>query len=262
MKRIGLSGILLIFAFSSATAQYSTLNAHSHNDYENSAPFRLAYDNHFGSIEADIWEVSGNLFVAHNRADIKLDRTLDSLYLHPVEKVLRLNNGSAWADRAGTFQLLIDIKTEAGPALAILADKLTQYRDVFDPVINQNAVRIVITGNRPEPGEFADYPDFILFDGLLDTKYTNSELKRIALYSENLRRFTSWNGKGTIPAADKSKLQIVIDSVHRLNKKIRFWNAPDDTTAWETFMSMGIDYLNTDHILKLSEYLEKRQSKK
>lgn len=34
---------------------YSTINAHSHNDYENPIPFHTAYDNTFGSIEADIF---------------------------------------------------------------------------------------------------------------------------------------------------------------------------------------------------------------
>jgi len=57
---------------------------------------------------------------------------------------------------------------------------------------------------------------------------------------------------------EKIRLQHVIDSVHGLNKKIRFWNAPDDINAWETFMSMGVNFINTDHIVKLSEYLGSR----
>lgn len=234
---------------------YTTLNAHSHNDYENTIPFRLAYDNRFGSIEADIWAVNGNLFVSHNRQDIKSDRTLDALYIEPIVKLFRANGGQAWNDSKSTFQLLIDLKTDVEPTLSMLVEKLKLYPEVFDPGINKNAVRIVITGNRPEPAGFSSYPDFIFFDGILDQKYDEDQLKRVALFSENLKNIIKWNGEGEISSKERSRLKGVIDSVHSLDKKIRFWNAPDDINAWNIFIKMKIDYINTDHIVKLSEFL-------
>jgi len=257
MKKIKIAFLLLSCIFYSVKAQYSTLNAHSHNDYENETPFWLAYNNHFGSIEADIWAVEGKLFVAHYRQDIKPENTLDILYIQPVVKLFTENKGRAWNDQSSTFQLLVDLKTNTEPTLSLLVDKLKQYPEVFDPDVNEYAVRIVITGNRPSPAEFSKYPGFIFFDGILNEKYNIEQLKRVPLYSENLRKFTSWNGDGAIIEKDKIRLQHIIDSVHTLNKKIRFWNAPDDINAWETFINMGIDYLNTDHIVKLSEFLKK-----
>jgi len=62
MRKIPITIILLISSILSVKAQYSTFNAHSHNDYINKVPFRLAYDNHFGSIETDIWAVENELF--------------------------------------------------------------------------------------------------------------------------------------------------------------------------------------------------------
>lgn len=255
MKKITITLLLLINVFASVKAQYSTLNAHSHNDYANEIPFWLAYNNHFGSIEADIWAVKGDLYVGHNSSDIKPERSLDILYIQPIVKIFRQNKGKAWKDYPSTFQLLIDLKTTVEPTLSLLVDKLKQYPDVFDPNINKNAIRIVITGNRPEPSEFSNYPDFIYFDGVLGLNYNDQQLKRVALYSENLKKFTPWNGEGEFIGKDKIRLQNVVDSVHALNKKIRFWNAPDDINAWKTFMKMRIDFINTDHILKLSEYL-------
>jgi alkaline phosphatase len=234
---------------------YSTLNAHSHNDYENTIPFRLAYDRHFGSIEADIWAVNGDLFVSHNKQDITPERTLDALYLEPIVKLFRANGGQAWNDSKSTFELLIDLKTSVEPTLSMLAEKLEKYPDVFDPAINENAVRIVITGNRPDPSGFSKYPDFIYFDGLLNQKYDDKQLKRVALFSENLKNIIKWNGEGEISQDERTRLQGVIDSVHSLDRKIRFWNAPDDVNPWNTFIKMKIDYINTDHIIKLSEFL-------
>jgi len=257
MKKILIILFVLVSISPAARSQYSTLNAHSHNDYENEIPFRLAYNNHFGSIEADIWAVKGGLYVAHSEREILPERTLDSLYIQPIVRILRQNKGKAWKDNPSTFQLLIDLKTSVAQTLPLLVEKLEQYPDVFNPRKNKNAVRIVITGNRPEPSEFKNYPGFIFFDGNLARKYDKKQLKRIALYSENFRTFSIWNGTGDIAEKEKIRLQNAIDSAHSLKKKIRFWNSPDNPDAWETFMEMGIDFINTDHIVELAEYLNK-----
>ncbi|HBE40200.1 MAG TPA: alkaline phosphatase [Bacteroidales bacterium] len=265
MKTLGIMRkmIILIFflinAFLSVNAQHSTLNAHAHNDYYNDPPFWLAYNNCFGSIEADIWVVGKELLVAHIKSEINPERTLDSLYIKPAVKVLRQNGGKPWTDRTSTFQLLIDLKTTTEPALSMLIEKLKDYPDVFDPFINETAIRIVITGNRPKPSEFSKYPDFVFFDGMIDRSYDEQQLKRVALFSENLRKFTSWNGEGSIPESDEITVRKVVDSVHALNKKIRFWNAPDVVNAWNTFINLGIDYINTDKIIELSEYLNSQK---
>ena len=257
MKKILITVFVLISALSSLRSQYSTLNAHSHNDYENKTPFWLAYNNHFGSMEADIWAVKGELFVAHYEKEILPGRTLDSLYIQPIVRIFRQNKGKVWKDNASTFQLLIDLKTTVAQTLPLLVEKLEQYPDVFNPRKNKNAIRIVITGNRPEPSEFKNYPKFVLFDGNLEKEYDKKQLKRIALYSENFRNFSTWNGSGDIIEEERIRLQNAIESAHSLKKKIRFWNSPDNPEAWNTFMDMGIDFINTDHIVELADYLNK-----
>jgi L-ascorbate metabolism protein UlaG (beta-lactamase superfamily) len=238
---------------------YTTLNAHSHNDYVNPVPFKLAYENHFGSIETDIWAVNNELFVAHSRAEIKQENTLDSLYIQPVVRIFRQNNGKAWIDFSSAFQLLVDLKTLTEPTLSLLVQKLKNYPDVFDTSVNKNAIRVVITGNRPVASDFSKYPEFISYDGILGQGYNEQQLKKVALYSENIKIFTQWNGEGEMAPKDKIRLQHVIDSVHTLNKRIRFWNAPDDVNAWETFMSMGVDFINTDHIVKFAEFINQKR---
>ncbi|HBC79766.1 MAG TPA: alkaline phosphatase [Bacteroidales bacterium] len=256
MRKILIPVFLLFISLATVYPQYSTLNAHSHNDYENTPPFSLAYENHFGSIEADIWAVNGELFVSHNEKDIIPSRTLDSLYIRPIVRIFRQNGGRAWTDNPGTFQLLIDLKTPVEPTLSLLIQKLIQYPEVFNPQINKNAIRIVITGNRPMPAEFINYPAFVFFDGNVALKYNKKQLKRIALYSENFRNFSSWNGEGEINEKENIRLKSVIDSVHSMKKKIRYWNAPDDNNSWNIFMSMKIDFINTDHIRELADHLK------
>src|SRR4051794_20826781 len=60
------------------------VHAHAHNDYEHPRPLLDALDAGFCSVEADIYLVDGKLLVAHNRKDVRPDRTLQSLYLDPL----------------------------------------------------------------------------------------------------------------------------------------------------------------------------------
>ena len=256
MKKRLLFILILFVVFTSAKAQYTTLNAHSHNDYEQKTPFYLAYNAHFGSIEADIWAVEGELFVAHNKTGIDASKTLDQLYIQPIVGLFKKNGGKVSDDPSYTFQLLIDLKTGVEPTLTLLSEKLKKYPDVFDPAVNKNAVRITITGNRPDPSRFKDYPHFIFFDGNVTKRYDSEQLKRVGIYSENLAIFTLWNGKESIPEKEEIRLKQIIDSVHGINKKIRFWNAPDTPDAWKTLMKLKVDFLNTDHIPELSAFLK------
>ena len=258
MRKLLTSTFLILVLCIAVQAQYTTLNSHSHNDYSQKIPFFLAYNAHFGSIEADIWAVDGRLFVSHSRAAITPERTLDSLYIQPIVKYFKANNGKAWGDFDGSFQLLIDLKTEVIPTLPLLVEQLKKYPTVFDPAVNKNAIHVVITGNRPEPADFNKYPPFIFFDGHFNLKYDAQQLKRIALYSENLRVFTSWNGKEAMKEKDEARLKQVVDSVHGINNKVRFWNAPDTENAWNQFMKLKVEYINTDHIQELADYLNKK----
>lgn len=256
MRKLISALVLLLAIVVSANAQYSTLNAHSHNDYEQKTPFLLAYNAHFGSIEADIWAVNGELFVAHDSSAITRERTLDALYLQPIVKLFRKNGGKAWGDHSSTFQLMIDLKTNVNPTLPLLVELLKKYPDVFNSDVNNNGVSIVITGNRPDPSDFEKYPLWISFDGNVTLKYDALQLKRVGLFSENLEKFAKWKGKTVMDMKEEKKLVQIIDSVHGLNKKIRFWNAPDSAFAWKTLMRLKVDYINTDHIQDLATYLE------
>ena len=107
--------LLFLFLVNTTFSQqfnYTTTNAHSHNDYENANPFFTAYDNNFGSIEADIFYFKDSLFVGHVFGDIAKKRTLQNFYLNPLTKKIQENHGNPYADSTKTLQLLIDIKSD------------------------------------------------------------------------------------------------------------------------------------------------------
>lgn len=231
---------------------YTVANAHAHNDYMHPVPFHTAFNAGFGSIEADVFPVNGVLLVAHSDTALQSKNTLKDLYLDPLLQELKHHK-----DRK--VNLLIDIKKNYKPSLQLLIKELEPLKKyLFSYNDKSKPLTILISGERPPPAEYKNYPGYIFFDDDLRLHHTAQEWKRVGLVSLSFERYSSWNGKGELPEKDKDVLKNVIDSVHRAGKKIRFWAAPDNENSWATQMKLGVDFIGTDKIQQLSEFLEKR----
>lgn len=261
-KRMNALGVVLCFLIllgagpSLYAQQYEVgKNAHSHNDYLQSQPFYTAHGNHFASMEIDVFLEGNELYVAHDKKDIDPKRTLESLYLEPLLRQIKLNgNQKAYKD-GGKLQFMIDLKTAGAPTLKCLEAKLQPIRNYFDVKNNPNAVRLVISGAAPIAAHFRDFDDIFFFDGRPNTAYTIEQLKRVAFFSASLQQFSKWNGLGRMVSKDSLKTKNFVDSVHRLGKPVRFWGNPDTKTCWQLFIKMGVDYLNTDSPAEIAGFL-------
>jgi alkaline phosphatase len=232
--------------------RYSVQNAHSHNDYINPIPFYTAYGAGFGSIEADIFLINDSLFVGHELADVKAKRTLEKLYLQPIDSCIQQHGGWVYPNKTSSLQLLIDVKLEAVSTLKKLMEVLKKY----PAIIQCKSLKIAITGNRPSPALFATYPNYIWFDGILSMDYPSEALPKIVLFSDNLQDYVHWNGKPPLSLDESLIVKKAIARAHQLKKPVRFWNAPDTELAWEQFKGLGADFINTDHIQTLARYLQ------
>jgi alkaline phosphatase len=167
---------------------------HSHNDYHQNIPFWKAFSNGLTSIEVDVFFKNGSLFVTHDESEIIRDRTIENLYLEPLQKVIELKLGNL-----DQLQLLVDFKSEAYRSLDQLIATLKKYPDI----INDSRISIVISGNRPKLEEYKNYPSYIHFDYQSLEKITEEEqLNKIALISLNFKKTSSWNGKGKLTTSD------------------------------------------------------------
>ncbi len=255
--------LFILFPCSYAFAQpevYTTANAHSHNDYQQGSPFYAAYNLKYGSIEVDIYlNVSDNeLLVARNAADAAQHRTLEELYLKPLSENIQNNNGSVYADTSRKLILMLDVKTEAIPAINKLIDILIKY-----PAVTRcPTLTIMVTGSKPPSHTYNVYPSFLWFDGLLSDNYNKEVLSRIALMGDNMINYTKWKGKGEPPANEWETIKKIVDKGHSLGKKVRLWNAPDNMEGWSKLIELGVDYVNTDSIKALAEFLKKNGVRK
>ncbi|WP_121357610.1 phosphatidylinositol-specific phospholipase C/glycerophosphodiester phosphodiesterase family protein [Flavisolibacter nicotianae] len=229
---------------------------HSHNDYEQAVPFFTAYQHQFESIEADIFLANGQLVVAHDSSELKKGRLLSDLYLAPLAKVIRANQGFAYTEKDQPLQLLVDIKSEAYSTLHSLISQLQDFPDI----IHCPTLRVVISGNRPREADYSRFPSFIYFDGTPNQAYTEEALNKIAMISDDFHHYSKWKGSGRLPAEEKNKLVQVIQKIHARHKPFRFWGCPDGPSAWKQFVELGVDYINTDRIERLSSFLQNASS--
>ncbi|MGG7468480.1 alkaline phosphatase [Chryseobacterium arthrosphaerae] len=255
MKLSKILAVMAIAVFSQNQAQnylnYNVGNAHSHNDYMQEIPFWQAYYANFGSIEADVYPVKGKLWVAHTEKELSSDRTLENLYLDNISKQIKLNKGNIYPDAGKKLQLLIDIKQDYKTALSILVNTLKKYPEIT----GNSGVKIVITGGRPQPADFKNYPSYLYFDGDLDQNYSTDQLKRIGMFSADLPGLVKWNGKGIPRDEETEKIKQALEKAHAQQKPMRFYGAPDFPNAWVNLMDLGVDYINTDHIPDLKKFM-------
>ena len=229
---------------------YTVADAHAHNDYIHPVPFYTAWNAGFGSIEADVFPVKGILLVAHDTAAIEPRRTLESLYIDPLLKELKKNPNRK-------VNLLIDIKENYKESLKLLMQELEPLKKyLFTDNDKANPVTILISGERPPPGEYKNYPGYIFFDDDLRFVHSPKEWKRVGLVSLSFERYSSWKGEEPITEKDKALLIHVVDSVHHAGKKIRFWAAPDNEDSWNLQMKLGVDLIGTDKIEVFSKFLK------
>ncbi|RDC62954.1 alkaline phosphatase [Adhaeribacter pallidiroseus] len=246
--------IFILFCTSlQAQIHYTPAQVHAHNDYQQPIPFLNAYSRRVGSMEADVYLKDKVLYVAHEPQEIASDRTLEALYLKPLQTQIRKNKGTAYSDKKAVLQLLIDLKTTGATTLPALVKLLGAYPEIF----KNSTIKIVISGEKPAPATWAEFPAFIHFDGTPGQQYNAAQSQRVGLISDSFRKYTAWNGKGKIVAADLLKIQRLIDSVHHLHQKIRFWATPDNVNSWKTLMQLGVDYIGTDDVTNLTTFLKK-----
>ncbi|MFC3559345.1 alkaline phosphatase [Pedobacter jamesrossensis] len=251
--------LAILISFSAFAQVKSVTGGHSHNDYHQSIPLLQAYYSGMESIEADVFLKDDELYVAHELSEITKERTLKTLYLEPLFKLYKKNGDNAFQDSSKKLQLVIDIKENHPEVLKKLISYIKEFGNTFDASANKKAIKIVISGNMPAPNNFKNWPEYIYFDGRPEVKYTTDELKRVAMISQDIKKYTVWNGKGVPTPTDLKKLQDVVAEAHNLGKPFRFWGTVDSPNTWIVLQSLGVDWINTDHPVKLNEFYNNQE---
>jgi hypothetical protein len=237
--------------------------AHAHNDYEHDRPLYDALSNGFKSVEADIWLVDGELLVAHDREAVQRGRTLESLYLAPLRQIVKANGGSVYEGDPDYFTLLIDIKSDAVPTYRALHEQLMRHQLIltrFTPSgVNDGAVTAIVSGNRPRELMQGQRVRYAGYDGRLSDLGSATDPTFVPLISDNWTRHFAWQGVGSMSDAERRKLRDIVATAHATGQRVRFWATPEQAPAreavWQELLAARVDYINTDHLDALQDFL-------
>jgi glycerophosphoryl diester phosphodiesterase len=241
--------------------------AHAHNDYEHQRPLLDALEHGFTSVEADVWLVDGELLVAHDAWELEDAKTFEELYLEPLADIVRGKGRSVYPGWDGTFQLLVDIKSEGEATYAAVESALAEHRQLFtryvDGQVKPGPVQVVISGNRPFGTISSAHERLAFYDGRSRDLGSGIPASVMPLVSDNWNTLFTWRGVGEMPAAERERQHRMVEAAHSAGYRIRFWATPDAPGAarealWTELVAAGVDHVNTDDLAGLEAFLAAR----
>jgi hypothetical protein len=233
--------------------------AYSHNDYVRARPLQDALDRGFCAVEADVHLRDGDLLLGHGGGDVKPGVNLKKFYLDPLLARVRKNGGRVYKG-GPAFLLMVEFKSDGEKSYAVLREQLRPYAEMLTVFtgdkIEEKAVTISITGKRPNDAVAADVPRFAGIDG--DVGDLRDEAKALfPTISDDWRSLFHWRG-GRLEDLEKAKLERYVREAHKRGRKLRFWGIPDRVEAWDLMRRHGVDFINTDKLDALREFLLRR----
>lgn len=233
---------------------------HSHNDYSHRKPLRLALQNGFESVEADIWKIGNQLKVGHFPPLFR--GTLGELYLFPLLMETFRNGGSVYGD-GKTFYLWIEFKDNNPETVEMLARELEQlpiFTEFTDEGIRWNAVTVILTGKEKNMERLVNRPGrrFATMDSgwisASDPSTSEAGGNRWLWYSLNWKEHVGWDGRGEMPYRQYLELRRILHEAHSRGRRVRFYSTPERPAFWELARSEGIDLVGTDRLRELSRF--------
>ncbi|RTE81401.1 hypothetical protein BHE90_004078 [Fusarium euwallaceae] len=260
---------------------------HSHNDYDRRLPLFEALGSGCISVEADVHLRGSNLLVGHSKSSLSDDKTLQSLYLEPLQRMLEAQNAQrtdgAWRgvfDHAPeqTLILVIDLKTSGKETFAEVDAQLQPLRDL-DYLTYWNGkerimrpLTVVASGNTPFDSVLAmnaTHRD-IFWDAKLEQlrsieddfttdppKYryniSNSYLASTRFRNAILFRYENNSEIDTETAWGKDFAATQIEQAESRGLLTRYWDTPSDPPnvreiAWRVLVDEKIGLLNMDDL--------------
>jgi hypothetical protein len=227
--------------------------AHAHNDYARPRPLHDALERGFGSIEVDVVLLDGEIFVAHELAEVRRSDTLARLYLEPLKGLVSTNGGNVYAVSDASLQLLIDVKSSAEETYRVLDEQLGAYDELFTRWTKDGArrgpVTVVLSGNRAVDLVLTDTVRYVALDGRIDEERSSFSVDAMPLVS------IDWETIEGSPTARLAAARAWIDLVHGENRRIRFWGTPDRGPVWSSLIAIGADHIGADDLVGLEQVL-------
>ena len=266
-KLIILSGIIFFIIFGSKGQDFEKdgivfYNAFSHNDYWRSRPLWDALSYRINSVEADLWLIDGELFVAHDRSEIKPEHTFEKMYLKPLTDLILQNGGKVFANSDRPFFLMLDCNTSGEALYPVLKKMIEPYKNLFcsvdDGVYKEGAVLLFLSGNRPFDTLPIEKNRHVFLDGRISDLSKCIPQYLMPVISDNYAAHFSWNGEGVMPDEELQKMRSLLSLTHQEGKLLRWWGTPETTSFIQFLLEEGIDLISFDDLQLLYQVADEK----
>jgi Glycerophosphoryl diester phosphodiesterase family len=236
--------------------------AYSHRDCELNPPLWVSLEHGFAHIEVDVYCMFGSVFVGHDLLHLRPQKTLEKLYLEPLQTHVQQQGKIFDGTR---LYLFVDIKTPAKSSYNLLHSLFERYRHIItcftSGTCNDKPITLVISGNRlPYQVMQEQQERYAVLDGRLEDLGLHTSPHVMPFISDDWQKHFRWQGHGKIPFYELEKLQGLVRSAHEHGQKVRFWGTPDKAgeareNLWQTLLEAGVDLISTDDIAGLQTFL-------
>lgn len=273
----------LLYKDSPYVERPNPIACHSHNDYWRQEPLFSALKTGCIGIEADVWLVDNDLWIAHEKQDLKRGVTFTRLYVDPLVKLLESRNNfspaDGWtalgvyeSDPKQTVVLVIDLKSDSHDTWPLVQAQLAPLRErgwlthVSDGELHYRPITVVGSGNTEFETLMSNstYRDSF-FDAPLDElegsyyDATNSYYASVS-FTEHLGLSLT----GYLSSIQLEKLRRVVGEAHARGLKARYWGSPAwalkvRDRMWRTLSDEGVDLVNVDDLPGFRDWITRRE---
>ena len=234
-------------------------NAFSHNDYWRARPLLDALSFRFNCVEADLWLIDGELYVAHSKSEINKKKTFEGMYIKPLVERIKKNGGKVYIGSDRPFFLMVDCKTSGEEMYPVLKRILEPYKELFCSIDNgeykEGAILFFLSGSRPHETLPKETSRFVFLDGRVSDINKGISADLMPVISDNYRSHFSWRGRGKISEEELQKMRDIIDQVHKEGKLLRWRGAPKSKKFRRFLIKEGVDLIGTDNLKQLYDIL-------
>lgn len=108
---------------------------------------------------------------------------------------------------------------------------------------------------------------FAAYDGRYGDLFADYPSDLLPMISEKWNRIFKWDGQGEMPDQERKKLKQIVKRAHQTGRWVRFWATPDHPAKsrnriWKELIEAGVDYINTDDLSGLRNFLMNYQNSK
>jgi hypothetical protein len=226
------------------------LPAYAHNDYANPRPLGDALERGFRGVEVDLFLLRGELVAAHERGAARRGRSLEALYLAPLEALVR-RCGRVVPGRE-PFLLNVELKESSRAAFDSLLALVGRHPELFDGRADgaapRSPVELVLVGWHPPATALARVlpPAVGLQVQVTDrTRPIDPDpAGLVRLVSLNYGKTVGWSGRGPPPASLREWLAALRRAKAAApHRRARVYNVPPEPAIYRPFLEAGIDLI-------------------